>query len=354
MNRVIVASAGSGKTTSLVREALGSPHKRVLILTYTNENLANIRTAFQREAGLVPPNVRVQSWYAFLLAEGARPYHNLVSSGPRPATVNFASGSAGADPARRFIRSTDTEKYFFDASRGMYSDKISEYVCLCEGRSGGKVTARVSKIYDSIFIDEVQDLSGWDLEVLSALFSSSKEIVAVGDPRQATYSTNNSPKNRQFKGAKIVDYFRALEGRGLCSIDTDASSHRCNQHICDLADRLYPDLPASRSLNTTVTEHDGIFFVSREQVLDYHGEYSPRVLRYDSRANTCGLEAVNFGASKGLGFDRVLIFPTANIVSFVRTGSIQALPDTTKAKLYVAITRAKQSVTFVCDPPPTG
>jgi DNA helicase II / ATP-dependent DNA helicase PcrA len=354
MNRVIVASAGSGKTTSLVKEALASPGKRILILTYTNENLANIERTFRKEVGLIPVNVKVQSWYTFLLAEGARPYHNIVSSGTRPVTVNFASGSAGSDPVRRFIRATETEKYFFDKSRGMYSDKISEYVCLCESRSGGKVISRLSKIYDSIFIDEVQDLSGWDLEILQALFSSSIEVVAVGDPRQATYSTNNSNKNSQFKGAKIVDYFRNLEQQGFCSIDLQASSYRCNQHICDLADSLYPDLPASQSLNTAVTNHDGIFFITNEQVIDYYGEYSPRVLRYDSRANTSGLEAINFGASKGLGFDRVLIFPTAKIVSFIHTRSVHVLAETTKAKLYVAITRARQSVAFVCDPPPAS
>lgn len=352
MNRVVIASAGSGKTTSLVRDTLDSPDESTLILTYTNENLENIRKAFAREAGTVPPNVKISSWYAFLLSEGARPYHNFVSAGPRARTVNFAAGSAGADPARRFIRAADTERYYFDGSRGAYSDKIAEYVCQCEVKSGGKVSARLRGIYKMIFIDEVQDLSGWDLEILRFLLGSGIEVVVVGYPRQATYSTNNSNKNSQYKGAKIVDFFARFQEEGLCAIENQATSHRCNQLICDLADLLYPSLPASRSMNGETTGHDGIFFIRREDAVSYHGEYSPIVLRYDVRANTEGLGAKNFGASKGLTFDRVLVFPTPAIIDFLHTGSGTALADGTRAKLYVAITRAKFSVAFVCEEPP--
>lgn len=349
MNRVVIASAGSGKTTSLVREALDSPGEGTLILTYTNENLENIRKSFARQAGTVPPNVEIKSWYCFLLSDGARPYHNFVSAGPRARAVNFAAGSAGADPARRFIGAANTERYYFDGSRGAYSDKIAEYVCQCELRSGGKVSARLRGIYKRIFIDEVQDLSGWDLEILRFLFVSGIEIVVVGDPRQATYSTNNSNKNSQYKGAKIVDFFTLLQGQGLCAIENQAVSHRCNQMICDLADLLYPSLPKSRSMNDIRTGHDGVFFIQEKDVLRYHQEYSPIVLRYSISANTVGLTAKNFGASKGMTFDRVIVFPTSGITKFLRTQSAGQLADTTKAKLYVAITRAKHSVAFVCD-----
>ena len=47
-------------------------------------------------------------------------------------------------------------------------------------------------------------------------------------------------------------------------------------------------------------------------------------------------------------FDRTLIFPHAPLMNFLRTGNVK---DAGKeiAKIYVAITRARQSVAFVVD-----
>ena len=45
-NKVIVACAGSGKTTYIVDEALKLRNKRILITTYTVENLDQIETYF--------------------------------------------------------------------------------------------------------------------------------------------------------------------------------------------------------------------------------------------------------------------------------------------------------------------
>jgi len=215
------------------------------------------------------------------------------------------------------------------------------------------VSARLRGIYKRIFIDEVQDLSGWDLEILRFLFGSRTQIVVVGDPRQATCPTNNSNKNRQYKGAKIADFFTLLQNQGLCVIEHQAVSYRCNQTISELADLLYPSLPASRSMNHETTGHDGIFYIRKEDVISYHREHSPIVLRYNVSTQTEGLAAKNFGASKGLTFDRVIVFPTAGIVKFLRTRSGTELAEGTRAKLYVAITSAKHSVAFVCEPSPT-
>jgi len=45
-NSIVIASAGSGKTTFLVDEALSRPSKSIAILTYTNNNIAEIKKKF--------------------------------------------------------------------------------------------------------------------------------------------------------------------------------------------------------------------------------------------------------------------------------------------------------------------
>ncbi len=54
---------------------------------------------------------------------------------------------------------------------------------------------------------------------------------------------------------------------------------------------------------------------------------------------------MNFGEAKGLGFDRVLIYPTKPILDFILNN--KNLDGTSRAKFYVAITRARHSVGIV-------
>jgi ATP-dependent exoDNAse (exonuclease V) beta subunit len=49
----------------------------------------------------------------------------------------------------------------------------------------------MEEIYAHIFIDELQDYAGWDLEIFRLLFDSQIFITCVGDYKQATYRTNN-------------------------------------------------------------------------------------------------------------------------------------------------------------------
>jgi DNA helicase-2/ATP-dependent DNA helicase PcrA len=55
---------------------------------------------------------------------------------------------------------------------------------------------------------------------------------------------------------------------------------------------------------------------------------------------------MNFGEAKGLSFDRVLIYPHRPATKWLRTGDPKHIKGS-NTKLYVGITRARQSVAFV-------
>ncbi|MDR2409366.1 MAG: hypothetical protein LBE13_14800 [Bacteroidales bacterium] len=57
---------------------------------------------------------------------------------------------------------------------------------------------------------------------------------------------------------------------------------------------------------------------------------------------------MNFGESKGLSFDRVLIYPTKPFLDWLKNNSFD-LAETSRSKFYAAITRAKYSVGIVVD-----
>jgi hypothetical protein len=338
-NKIVIASAGSRKTTFIAETALAIADKKVLITTYTNENLDQITSYLIEKKGYIPPNVTVASWYSFLLQDGVRPYQNHLTNRGRIKSINFT-----ARPSR-YIAKADADRYFLTEGDKIYRDRVADFICECDNHTKGLIIRRLERIFAHIFIDELQDFAGYDLEILEKLFKSSIATVSVGDPRQATFSTNNASKNKQYKKSQILEWIRSKQKAKLFQVEERTDCYRSNQLICDFADSLFPDLPKTISKNSTATGHDGIFLIKKAEVEEYCKTHKPKVLRYDKRTDTMGLPASNIGTMKGRTFDRVLIFPTNPMKDYLDSKDLSQAGDL--SKLYVAVTRAKFSATFV-------
>ncbi len=339
----VVASAGSGKTTYLVNKALKIKDKNVLITTYTDTNGEEIKKKIIEKNRSLPKNVFVQTWFSMLLQHGVRPYQGYFLEKEITGMILTPGQSA------RGIKETDF-RHYFTKNMKVYSDKLSKFVIKCNEKSHGKVISRLARIFSCIFIDEAQDLAGYDLDLIRLLCSANMQVILVGDPRQGTFSTNNSAKNKKYRRYELLRYFENNPITGLAiRNDLLITNHRSIQTICDLADKLFPEFNKTRSENVTIGDHYGIFLVKKENVEEYLTAYKPVILRDSKRTSVSsnGL-AVNFGASKGLTFDRVLIYPTKPIMDWLKDNESDLAPIS-RSKLYVAITRARYSVAFVYD-----
>ncbi|HQT91821.1 MAG TPA: UvrD-helicase domain-containing protein, partial [Candidatus Kryptobacter bacterium] len=127
-NRVIVACAGAGKTTTIVDRALGAPKSRILLTTYTNENVAQIRQCIVERHRSIPENITVEPWATFLLREGVRPYQNLLSRNSRVRSIFY--------PEKKNIY--QAKDSYFTADGDIYGDKLSEFVFECNKASKGR------------------------------------------------------------------------------------------------------------------------------------------------------------------------------------------------------------------------
>lgn len=344
-NKLIIAAAGSGKTTYLVSNALKIKDKNVLVTTFTEANEEEIRKRFTVANGSIPSNVTVQTWFSFLIQHGARPYQGGVFE-ERINGLSLVSGQS-----KKFTQEAKVEKYYFDNNHRIYSDKLSGFILKCNEKNNGEIINRMSRIYPNIFIDEVQDLAGYDLEFLKVLFDSLSNILLVADPRQGTYSTNNSRKNKQYQKSNIVQFFEREEIKECLEVDLDSlvTNYRSNQKICDFANKIFPDHVATNSGRNETTDHDGVFLVRERDIEEYFEEYSCCVQLRDKvtekRINK-RFDAINFGNSKGLSFERVLIYPTKPIMDWIKDNNSDLKP-TSRSKFYVAVTRAKHSVGIV-------
>jgi ATP-dependent DNA helicase UvrD/PcrA len=340
-NKIVVACAGSRKTTMLVEKALSLSASRVLITTFTNENLSLINRYLSEKNGSVPHNITVTSWFTVLLQDGIRPYQNFVTTKGRIRGMLFDEMPQSMENASK----QNADRYFLTSNNNIHSDRASDFACLCDDRSNGLVIKRLEGMYEHILIDEFQDFSGYDLDLVEKLLRSKISVMLVADPRQATFSTNRHPRNKQYRGPKIAKWIEKQQAARLVSLERLNECYRSNQMICDFADKLFPELKKTISRNSELTGHDGIFFIERTEVIGYVKQYDPIVLRYMKTTDTMNLAAANIRLSKGRTFDRVLIFPTGKWKAYLKHGDISTAGDI--IALYIAVTRAKYSVAFV-------
>jgi len=352
-NRVVLATAGSGKTTTLVDEVLADRGRRVLVLSYTQENVNEIRKRIIHHLGWIPAHITVQGWFTFTLKEGVRPFQNYMYDGPRIDSMLFETPT---EEWYKRIPKSNTKRYYFTSTGKIYRDRMSDFIVEVNKASGGRVVERICQMYDAVYIDEIQDLTGWDLELLDLLMSSPVRMVVAGDVRQAILSTTNSTKNKKFQGFGLVEYFKDRERKGKCDVELKSTTYRCVQLVADFADGLYPGIEQrTTSLNTQTTDHDGVYVIRAADVPEYVAWFKPQVLRYTKNQDGYWSNALNIGVAKGQTFDRVLINLQGPGHTYLETGLLsktergKVKPAFDIAKLYVAVTRARFSVAFVHD-----
>ncbi|RAR57016.1 UvrD/REP helicase N-terminal domain-containing protein [Onishia taeanensis] len=291
-NKLSLAVAGSRKTQSIVDQCgqVGRENK-VLIVTFTQANQEEIKSRLSTNAG-GSGNITVLGWYGFLINDFAKPFVPFKFKGRRVEGFNFEGNPS------RYARG---ERRFFDSQGAVYACELARLSYELMGLSAGALVNRLECIYDYIFIDEVQDLSGYDWEIIDELLSSSINIDMVGDVRQAVLSTN--PRGRKNKGyayAEAIHWFREKERQGVLEIEERNVTYRCRPEIASFSDKIFGnelDFPSTFSENHFETGHDGIFTIRPDQVEEYVRRYNPQCLRYSSASGkTLGLEFLNFKA----------------------------------------------------------
>lgn len=366
-NKYIIAAAGSGKTTHIVNEALRCVGN-VLILTYTTSNRDEIYEKVITTKGNIPSNITIMTWFSFLITHGVKPYqgelHPIFQDFKINGLLLCTTGKEGKRPIylaankKRWVVFNEKEdpiRHYCTNDGRLYSDRVAKFVVRTDMATKGKVRHRISAIFQYIFIDEVQDLTGYDLDILSMFFKTNSTITLVGDPRQYVFSTHiDAKKNKRYRNGNIRGYIEEKCSHD-CIIDENSlqRSHRNSSKICSFSSLLftgeYPQTsPCLCSECESLRNPSSIKCIHRSEAISILENTTKIVqLTYDKRTNIIpNNRAVNFGISKGRTFNSVIIYPTKDMKEWLRD-STKELKPTTKSKLYVAITRARQNVYFL-------
>lgn len=340
---IYVAGAGTGKTRLLRKIATKRcVDRKVLYLTYTDANAAEFTRSIVERFGHMPERIKVMTWFSFLLTHGARPFpakgftHRIDSMF---FNNNEPRGMSGV------IRGS--ERYYCPSPGIAYRTRLADLTALCNEQWDGEVIRRVCAIYGVILVDEAQDFAGYDYDLLLSLMDISHEMVIVGDPRQQTYRTGAKAKNRAYPN--VFDFFEKKTDY-LIDRTTLSVTHRCSTEVISLANLLYSEYPAVSASEERSRKPKGrIRKISRRDFEGWDPVERARLttLIWDKRTKVpSGCNVMNMGESKGLTFGDVAIFPTSDMKKWLNGQKVE-LGSSTKAKFYVAITRASGDLFFV-------
>lgn len=330
--RVIFAVAGSGKTTSIL-EAL-SEDKRSLIITYTENNLKNIRYKIIEKFGYFPENIKLLSYFTFLYSFCFKPFLSRII---------FAKGMSWGFPPGFTTRLKRTNiKYYIDTNNRIYHNRLAKLLEVAGVHED--IVERLEKYFDDLFIDEIQDFAGHDFNLLKIISTANINIQYVGDFFQHTFDTSRDGainKNLHNDYEKYINHFQAM---GL-EVDTESlvKSYRCAPAVCDfISGNLKINIESHRSDATEINMINDEHQIN--QILN-----DPKIVKlfYNKHYNF-GCYSRNWGGCKGEdNYSDICIVLNPETLAKFNNGNLSELAPKTKNKLYVACTRARGNIYFI-------
>lgn len=328
---VILAVAGSGKTTRIVQEI--DAQRRFLILTYTEQNLRNLRQKIIGAHGHMPPTVSVMTYFTFLYSFCFRPIAGLKI---KTRGINF-----DGEPPRGRFKQTQQE-YYIDASGRLFAGRAAKW--LSHDDYPDELRTRIERFFDVVCIDEVQDFAGNDFNLLLHLAKANVAMLLVGDFRQHTYDTSRDGATRGTLYDDFDRYVQHFRDAGMTvDLDTLGKSRRCSPAVCGfISDKL--GIP----MQTSSTREAQVILVGTQTHADELRSRADIVKLFYSQHYKYGCYSQNWGASKGEDhYDEVCIILNKTTLGRYTKNELNKLPPSTLNKLYVALSRSRGNVYLV-------
>lgn len=279
-NAVIEAVAGSGKTTTLL-ESLQFANTENVIFVAFNKHIA------EELKPKVPKGVRVSTMHGFGYEQILRSYgkikvdnfktKRIIQNKARDLNLFYSADineyaedlATLVDLLRLNLCTTDFEKALLVAKKYSLNnspDKLVDdafYVIKEMNRTRDSIdfvdmvyipAIEDIKIreYDLVLVDECQDLSKCQIQLMKKMTSSNGRVIAVGDRNQAIYG---------FGGAdhESFEYLTRMENTVLLPLSI---SYRCSKNVVREAQKIVPDIEFfEHAIEGSVNKKDSIMNV---------------------------------------------------------------------------------------------
>jgi len=326
--RVIFAVAGSGKTTYITRQL--TEDQRAIILTYSINNLENIKTGILKKWGFIPQTIKIYSYFEFLYSFCYKPF---LSYSYRARGINWESNKE---------RFAENDARYIDTYKRLYSNRIAKFL---EVKTViDDVKSRLSKYFDFIYIDGVQDFGGYDFNFLKHLVDTNLSVLFVGDFFQHTYDTSRDGNVNGKLHADYSEYKQKFEKMGL-TVDTTTlvKSHRCSPTVCSfIANNLSINIESARD-DVTAT----LIIEDIDQVASLYKNASIIKLFLEQHYKY-HCYSRNWGDCKGENkYQDVCVVVNAKTWKALKAKKMKELAPLVRNKFYVACSRANKDLYLI-------
>lgn len=326
--RIILAVAGSGKTTYIISKL--DTERRYLIITYTNNNVVNIKDAIIERFGYFPSNIRLLSYFTFLYSFCYKPILSYKHK---------VKGIFWERPPQYTSRlNRQDNRYYISTDKRIYHNRMA---LLCQ-RVISEIKQRIDKYYDCVMIDEVQDFAGHDFNLLKEMTTSNSEYLLVGDFFQHTFDTSNDGNINKNLFADLGKYIQNFKGIQIDN-STLSNSYRCTPDVCHfVTQKIGIEIHASNK------NAGKVLLLEDEDIIRGVIEDNSIIKLFYQNASKYKCHSMNWGSSKGINrFTDVCVVLNKKTMSAHNSNTLSNLPSVTKNKLYVACTRAKRNLYLV-------
>lgn len=325
--RIILAVAGSGKTTSIIKQI--NENDRALIIAFTDNNYGLLKMKLSEKFKGIPKNISVKSYFSFLYSFCFRPFEGLLRSNG----IIFDYDNINYKKSGSLLR-------YMNKNRYLYSNYLAEYILINHIED---VKNRIKKYFDYLYIDEIQDFASYDFELIKRLAQIDMNILYVGDFYQHTFSTSRAGSKNS---TLYDDYRRYLSNfEEILTIDTELlkKSYRCKKNVCDfvtskLGIQIIPYYENYDVNVKLISSPEGIDLIMRDKKimkLFYNNHH-----KYKCRSD-------NWGNCKGLSFVEVCVILTSEAFKCLKKGTFNSLKSGTRNRFYVACTRSSGNLYFI-------
>ncbi|WP_158900117.1 AAA family ATPase [Burkholderia sp. L27(2015)] len=323
---VIFAVAGSGKTTRLVSEL--DIQQRALLLTYTDNNKAELRRRIVAKFGYLPPNLTVSTYFTFLNSFCYRPLL-LMQMKTKGISFKMPSPYSSRQTLKNRGRYVDASGRIFHARLAKIMDVMG---CIPE------LQRRLERYFDRIYVDEVQDLGGHDFDLLMHIVRANVKVLLVGDFYQHTYSTSLDGNVNKSLHDDYDRYKSRFEKAGLfVDVTSLVASHRCSTTVCSfIREHIGVDIYPAVDRTSKVS-------IVRDAAEAAELYASPTTVKlFLQEHDRYGCYSQNWGASKGLDhYENVCVVLNPKTWKHFVAGDLASASPSTRNKLYVACSRTR-------------
>lgn len=347
--RLILATAGSGKTYHIANSLKLS--QRNLILTFTNQNVKNIELELEKRVKEGASKTAVMTFSKFLYQWLIRPFEPnftfsnspMISEGVDIYSTPLESMDSEGNRNWGYITDDKLYHYLNKKNKCYYSSRMSKLFIKQGAGLHKKAFQRLKMFFDYIYIDEVQDFRGNDYEIIKKLLSlKGLSVIAVGDFYQHSVSRSNFKAKKPFKKGKqdITEemYLANFNKTVIIDKETLIKSRRVPEEMCKfIRKKLNIDI------HSCSQEHGKIHIINEIEILNSVLKDENVVKLVEKRYGAHSFTPLNtWSYCKGDTYENSCIILTESFSGIVEDGFSFSLKVSQAQinKLYVALTRA--------------